>query len=149
MAWVKRISNEYKKLQKSDSNEFSLRPVGDSLSSWTAKLVGPAETPYENGNFDLQIDIPKMYPFAPPKVKFVTKIYHPNIDTEGNICLDILKGSWSASLTLEKVMLSISSLLNDPNPDDPLRSQVASLFKKDRKKYNEIAQKFTQDHAFR
>jgi ubiquitin-conjugating enzyme E2 D/E len=62
--------------------------------------------------------------------------------------LDILKGSWSASLTLEKVMLSISSLLNDPNPDDPLRSQVASLFKRDRKKYDEIAKEFTEKHAY-
>ena len=90
-----------------------------------------------------------MYPFTPPKLKFITKIYHPNIDTEGNICLDILKNHWSASLTLEKVLYSLSSLLNDPNPDDPLRSEVAKLYKTNQEKYNEIAKQHMEKYSIR
>ena len=146
MAWMKRITNEYKVLKK-DSNQFSLEPIGASMSEWSAILQGPKDTPYENGEFKMKITIPQMYPFSPPKVTCITPIYHPNIDTSGNICVDILKNSWSASLTLEKVMLSISSLLNEPNPDDPLRSDVARLYKKDRKKYNETAILHTQKYA--
>ena len=143
------MSNEYKKLQKQEVNEFQLKPVDDTLKTWTATMRGPEDTPYEGGSFELNIKIPQMYPFVPPKFQFMTKLYHPNIDTEGNICLDILKNHWSASLTLEKVLYSISSLLNDPNPDDPLRSDVAKLYKTDRKKYNEMAKQHMEKYSIR
>lgn len=130
-----------------ESNEFSLTPIGDTMEEWSAVLKGPPDTPYVGGKFKIRIKIPKMYPFSPPSVTFVTPMYHPNIDQQGNICLDILKGSWSASLTLEKVLHSISSLLNDPNPDDPLRSDVARVYKNDRETYNKQAESYTQSHA--
>lgn len=91
MAWLKRITNEHKKIIKSGSNEFNIRPIGDSMAEWEADIVGPSDTPFEGGKFKLKITIPNLYPFSPPKVVFITNIYHPNIDTEGNICLDILK----------------------------------------------------------
>lgn len=144
MAWLKRVSHE---LRNMGDNEFLIKPIGDSLNELQAVLKGPSDTPYEGGKFDLYIKIPNQYPFSPPSVKFKTKIYHPNIDHNGNICLDVLKNQWSPSLTMEKVMLSISSLLNDPNPDDPLRSDVARIYKSDRDTYNKNAKEITKKFA--
>ena len=145
MAWLKRVTYELRNM--SDDNEFLIKPIGDSLSELQGILKGPSETPYEGGNFKLKIQIPNQYPFSPPSVKFITKIYHPNIDHNGNICLDVLKSQWSPSLTIEKILLSISSLLNDPNPDDPLRSDVARIYKSDRDTYNKNAKEITKKFA--
>jgi ubiquitin-protein ligase len=90
MAWLKRITNEYRSLSKSD-NEFNIKPKDDSMVNWSAVMKGPEDTPYEDGSFTLSIVIPNNYPFSPPTVRFETKVYHPNIDTSGNICLDVLK----------------------------------------------------------
>lgn len=108
----------------------------DNLMSWKATITGPSDTPYAGGVFSLEINIPPDYPFKPPSIKFLqgeTKVYHPNVsENSGDICVDILKSNWSPALTLEKTMLSIVALLQNPNADDPLNSSAASLYKSDK-----------------
>ncbi len=104
---------------------------------WYALITGPSDTPYEQGMFKLTIEFPDEYPFKPPKVEFVTRIYHPNISGNGSICLDILNTPclWSPALTVQKVVLSIISLMADPNPDDPLCPDIAKEYLRDKKKF--------------
>jgi len=109
--------------------------------------MGPEGTPYQGGVFNVKIQFPPDYPFKPPKVSFLTKVYHPNINSNGSICLDILKEQWSPALTVSKVLLSICSLLSDANPDDPLVPDIAHIYKTDRKKYESIAREWTMKHA--
>ena len=109
--------------------------------------MGPDESPYSGGLFFLKIQFPQDYPFKPPKCQFTTKIYHPNIHGNGSICLDILKDQWSPALTISKVLLSISSLLCDPNPDDPFVPAIANEYKNDRTKYDASAREWTRKYA--
>jgi ubiquitin-protein ligase len=90
--------------------------------------MGPEESPYAGGIFFLDITFPVEYPFKSPKVIFRTRIYHCNINSNGSICLDILKDKWSPALTISKVLLSICSLLTDANPDDPLVADIAKQY---------------------
>ena len=101
--------------------------------------MGPKDSPYQGGVFFLNITFPAEYPFQPPRCTFVTKIYHPNINSSGGICLDILKNEWSPALTISKVLLSICSLLDDPNPDDPLVPEIARVCKENPELYRKTA----------
>ncbi len=109
--------------------------------------MGPEDSPYHGGLFYLHIQFPVDYPFKPPKITFSTKIYHCNVNSNGNICLDILKDQWSPALTISKVLLSISSLLTDPNPDDPLVPEIANILKTNKNKHDANAREWTQKHA--
>ncbi|KAM3183189.1 Ubiquitin-conjugating enzyme E2 D1 [Hymenolepis weldensis] len=111
------------------------------------KRITKDDSPYAGGIFHLDIHFPPDYPFKPPKITFITKIYHPNINSNGSICLDILKDQWSPALTISKVLLSISSLMTDPNPDDPLVIEIARTFKNDRQQYIKTAREWTEIFA--
>lgn len=103
-------------LMMSPSAGISAFPNGDgNLLNWTATISGPTETPYENLTLKLSLEFPNNYPYAPPLVLFKTPIYHPNVDFSGRICLDILKDKWSAVLNVQSVLLSLQSLLGEPN----------------------------------
>ena len=144
---LKRIKKEYEEIQRDPPANCSAGPIGDDFYKWQAHIVGPEESPYQGGLFALNIVFPMDYPFKPPKVTFITRIYHPNINSNGAICLDILKDQWSPALTIGKVLLSISSLLCDPNPDDPLVPEIANLFKNNKAKFEENAKMWTQKYA--
>ena len=133
---LKRINKELKDIANDPPAQCSAGPVGDDPFHWQvgstprnppdliklsqATILGPTDSPFEGGVFFLNIHFPTDYPFKPPKFAFTTRIYHPNINSNGAICLDILRSQWSPALTVAKVLLSICSLLCDPNPDDPL-----------------------------
>ena len=119
----------------------------DNLFEWVSTIMGPEGSPYENGIFFLDITFPPEYPFKPPRVVFRTKIYHCNIASNGSICLDILQDNWSAALTISKVLLSISSLLTDANPADPLVGSIADEYVRNRKVHDETAKKWTERYA--
>lgn len=121
--------------------------LGDDMFHWQATIMGPKDSPYEGGVFSLSIVFPADYPFKPPKLHFLTKIYHCNISANGSICLDILRDQWSPALTIGKVLLSISSLLTDPNPNDPFVPEIAQLLKTDAKKHDQYAREWTQKYA--
>ena len=146
---TKRLKKELADLENNPPTTFSVGLTNfDDLFRWTATINGPVDSPYEGGMFFLDIRIPTDYPFCPPKVLFITKIYHPNIsDVEGSTCLDVLGDRWTPSLTVYKVLLAVYSLLTDPNPDDPLVPEIANLYKKDRKKFNETAAEWTRRYA--
>nr|4DDG_A Chain A, Ubiquitin-conjugating enzyme E2 D2, Ubiquitin thioesterase OTUB1 [Homo sapiens]4DDG_B Chain B, Ubiquitin-conjugating enzyme E2 D2, Ubiquitin thioesterase OTUB1 [Homo sapiens]4DDG_C Chain C, Ubiquitin-conjugating enzyme E2 D2, Ubiquitin thioesterase OTUB1 [Homo sapiens]4DDG_J Chain J, Ubiquitin-conjugating enzyme E2 D2, Ubiquitin thioesterase OTUB1 [Homo sapiens]4DDG_K Chain K, Ubiquitin-conjugating enzyme E2 D2, Ubiquitin thioesterase OTUB1 [Homo sapiens]4DDG_L Chain L, Ubiquitin-c len=144
---LKRIHKELNDLARDPPAQCSAGPVGDDMFHWQATIMGPNDSPYQGGVFFLTIHFPTDYPFKPPKVAFTTRIYHPNINSNGSISLDILRSQWSPALTISKVLLSICSLLCDPNPDDPLVPEIARIYKTDREKYNRIAREWTQKYA--
>jgi ubiquitin-conjugating enzyme E2 N len=110
---------------------------------------GPSDSPYESGVFQLELFLPADYPMAPPKVRFLTKIYHPNVDKLGRICLDILKDKWSPALQIRTVLLSIQALLSAPNPDDPLDNDVAEVWKTNEPEALRRAREFTDSFAIK
>lgn len=144
---TQRIKNELKRLLNDTPANCSAGPINDNIFNWQATLIGPTESPYEGGVFYLDIKFPEEYPFKPPNIYFTTKIYHPNINSNGGICLDILKDQWSPALTISKVLLSICSLLTDPNPDDPLMTDIADLYKSDIEEYKMKARAHTLRYA--
>ncbi|KAE8403837.1 putative glutaryl-CoA dehydrogenase [Aspergillus pseudonomiae] len=134
-------------VQADPPSSCSAGPLGEDLFHWQATIMGPGDSPYSGGVFFLTIHFPTDYPFKPPKVNFTTRIYHPNINSNGSICLDILRDQWSPALTISKVLLSICSMLTDPNPDDPLVPEIAHVYKTDRPRYEATAREWTRKYA--
>lgn len=147
MSTLKRLQSELAAILKDPPANCSAGPVDDDMYTWEASVIGPTESPYEGGMFRLRIHFPTDYPFKPPKVSFVTPIYHCNINASGGICLDILKDQWSPVLTISKVLLSICSLMTDPNPEDPLVPEIAGLLKRDREEHDRRAREWTERYG--
>lgn len=162
MAALKRIIKDYRDIE-SDATAYlnisagprsvhEIQPDGTvqeekEWMKWDATIYGPEGTPYAGGVFKIEIDFPTSYPFNAPLIKFTTNIYHPNISPTGMICLDILKTKWSPALTVGKTLLSISSLLAEPNPSDPYNPEAGSLYMQNKPAFDAKAREWTIKYA--
>ena len=127
---------------------LSISPVGD-ISIAHAELLGPEGTPYAGGVFKIELEFGAHYPFRPPKVRFITPICHPNIEREGGkVSLDILQDQWNPALTHRTTVLSVCSLLADPNFDRPVEPELAKLFREDKIQYEKQVRECTREHAW-
>ncbi|KAK8858501.1 hypothetical protein IAR55_002728 [Kwoniella newhampshirensis] len=144
---AKRIKKEIADLSREDLGAITLAPNESNIFQWKATLPGPAGSAYEGGVFEIDIKVPEDYPFSPPQLRFVTKVYHCNVANTGAICLDLLKHAWSPALSLYKVILSLSSLLTDPNPADPLVPAIAQEYRHNRKKHDATAREWVKKFA--
>ncbi|KAI5296569.1 Ubiquitin-conjugating enzyme 13 [Ascosphaera acerosa] len=167
MALPKRIIKETERLMAEPAV-----PHEDNLRYFDVTIEGPSQSPYEGGVFKLELFLPDDYPMTPPKIRFLTKIYHPNIDRLGRICLDVLKSAspqsltkygkllecwltshelltdnWSPALQIRTILLSIQALLGAPNPDDPLAPEIAKTWKENEPAAIETAREWTKTYA--
>lgn len=146
---LKRLEKELADIRAlSQDSCVSADSVDGDLTHWKGHLKGPEGTPYESGQFIINIEIPADYPYNPPKMKFDTKIWHPNISSQtGAICLDVLGKEWSPALTIRTALLSIQALLSAPEPSSPQDAEVAEMFKSDRELFNQTAKYWTETFA--
>jgi len=126
---TKRLGNELMGLMMSSSPGISAFPKSDAnLFDWVGTIHGVDGTVYESLRFKISIHFPSNYPFVAPVIRFETPCYHPNVDLHGNICLDILKDKWSAVYSVTTILLSLQSLLGEPNNDSPLNTEAADMW---------------------
>ena len=143
-----RIKKEYQDLQKEKNSNVQVKLVNNDYRHWKGRIKGPIDTCYQGGIFDVDIIIPNDYPFKPPKMKFDTKIWHPNISSvTGAICLDILKNEWTPALTIRTALISLQALMCEPVPNDPQDAVVAKQYMSDIKLFNQTAKHWVEEYA--
>ena len=127
---------DFKRLQNDPPSGISGAPAVDNIMQWSAVIFGPDDTPWEGGTFKLSLTFSEDYPNKAPQVKFITKMFHPNIYADGAICLDILQNQWSPIYDISAILTSIQSLLTDPNPNSPANSEASKLYVENKGEYN-------------
>ncbi|CAF2968815.1 unnamed protein product [Rotaria sp. Silwood2] len=149
MAFTQRLAIHFRDIQKNPPPLCYAEPEdpGKSMMHWIGWIEGPQDSPYAGGKFRLTIDFPVDFPFKPPVILFITSVFHPNISTKGEICLDILHSQWSPALTVRGLLISLCSLLTDPNPEHGLNRNALKLYRTDQKKYYEAAREWTKRYA--
>ena len=147
---IKKLTRELKNLQEKPIQGIIAKPINDNdITKWKGRVEGAKGTPFEGGYFHFKINIPENYPFEPPEVKMITKVYHPNINPQsGNICVNILKkGVWVPTNNIQSVLLSLQGLLTKPNPDSPLEGETNRVYLEDIDKYNETVREWVKLYA--
>ncbi|KAJ2982277.1 hypothetical protein NUW58_g6478 [Xylaria curta] len=135
----RRLMRDFKRMQTDPPAGVSASPVPDNVMTWNAVIIGPADTPFEDGTFRLVMHFEEQYPNKPPAVKFISQMFHPNVYATGELCLDILQNRWSPTYDVAAVLTSIQSLLNDPNTGSPANVEASNLYKDNRKEYTKRA----------
>ncbi|KAI0076707.1 hypothetical protein K474DRAFT_1622360 [Panus rudis PR-1116 ss-1] len=147
-ARLRRVNKEIADCKNDKTSKIAIELIDDNPFHLKGSFDGPEDTPYQGGRFDVDIVIPESYPFQPVKMKFITKVYHPNISSaSGAICLDILKDAWSPVLTLKSTLISLQSLLCSPEPNDPQDAEVAKHYMTSRSSFEETARYWTMIYA--
>ncbi|EIW69876.1 hypothetical protein TREMEDRAFT_43536 [Tremella mesenterica DSM 1558] len=131
----RRLIRDFKRLASDPPVGISGSPNPDNIMIWNAVIFGPADTPFEDGSFRLTLTFTDAYPNKPPTVRFISKMFHPNIYANGELCLDILQNRWSPTYDVGAILTSVQSLLNDPNAASPANVEAAQLFKENTKEY--------------
>ncbi|WWC96129.1 hypothetical protein V866_002996 [Kwoniella sp. B9012] len=145
---TRRIQKELGDLMNSPPKGIQVVPDEDNFQIWTITITGPPNTPYHKGKFKLTADFTKDYPFKPPVLLFKTKMYHPNVDSDGNLCIGLLKTeNWKPATKMSGVLQAIYDLIETPNPDDPLVSSIAEQYTTDRKGFEKKAAEYTSKYA--
>ncbi len=132
----RRLFKDLSNISKYSEGTIYAQPLEDDMLTWTAVIFGPPNTPFENGTFSLILLFDENYPNHPPEVSFISEMFHPNIYKNGDLCLDIIKNKWSPSYDVFGILLSIQSLLNDPNNSSPANPEAAHLYEKNIEEYN-------------
>ncbi|CAF1052433.1 unnamed protein product [Rotaria sp. Silwood1] len=143
----RRLLKEFKTAKENSAQVSKLEPKGNDILQLEAKIVGPDNSPYADHIFTLDINLPTDFPFKPPKVKFVTPVYHPAVKDDGSICLDVLSEKWTPNLSIVTILLQIIELLADPSTESPLVSAIAQQMLKNPNEFYETARKHTIAHA--
>jgi ubiquitin-conjugating enzyme E2 A len=131
----RRLMRDFKRMQTDPPEGVNGAPLDNDIMQWHAVIFGPDDTAWEDGTFKLTLEFTEEYPNKAPTVKFVTKMFHPNIYADGSICLDILQNQWSPIYDISAILTSIQSLLCDPNPSSPANSEAARLYGENRREY--------------
>mmetsp|Transcript_34333 Transcript_34333/g.96770 ORF Transcript_34333/g.96770 Transcript_34333/m.96770 type:complete len:158 (+) Transcript_34333:187-660(+) len=132
----KRLIRDFKRLQSDPQDGINAAPRDGDIMKWHAVIFGPEDTIWEGGTFKLAMDFTEEYPNRPPKVVFLSNMFHPNIYADGSICLDILQNQWSPIYDIASILTSIQSLLSDPNPNSPANSEAARLYQENKSAYS-------------
>jgi ubiquitin-protein ligase len=144
----KRLTQELKLITTDPPDGITAGPNDDEMSFWSASIAGPPGSPYAGGTFFLEIEIPSNYPAKPPSIKFKTAVYHPNISSiDGSVFVDVLGEMWCPALTLSTILVSVQSLLTDPNPEDPCEFDIGREYVDDRETFDKTAEEWTVMYA--
>lgn len=141
----RRLMRDFKRLQDDPPVGVSGAPTDNNILLWNAVIFGPHDTPFEDGTFKLTLVFTEDYPNKPPVVRFVSKMFHPNVYADGGICLDILQNRWSPTYDVSAILTSIQSLLHDPNPNSPANNEAAQLFRENKREYEKRVQQIVQE----
>uniref|UniRef100_A0A2P2I1I8 Ubiquitin-conjugating enzyme E2-18 kDa n=1 Tax=Hirondellea gigas TaxID=1518452 RepID=A0A2P2I1I8_9CRUS len=148
MAATRRLQKELADIRRTGIKSFKDIQVDENnILQWQGLIV-PESVPYNKGAFRIEVVFPAEYPFKPPKLTFKTKIYHPNIDEKGQVCLPIISAeNWKPATKTDQVIDSLVQLVNEPEPEHPLRADLAEEYTKDRKKFIKNAEDFTKKNS--
>ncbi|XP_014778456.1 ubiquitin-conjugating enzyme E2 L3 [Octopus bimaculoides] len=148
MAATRRLQKELAELKSTNHKTYCDIIVDtNNILIWNCLLM-PDNPPYNKGAFKILIEFPAEYPFKPPRITFKTKIYHPNVDEKGQVCLPIISAeNWKPASKMDQVIDALLALVNDPEPEHPLRADLAEEFTKDKKKFLKNAEEHTKKYG--
>ncbi|TFK55218.1 UBC-like protein [Heliocybe sulcata] len=147
MTALRRIQKELADITKQPIKGLSVDPNEDNLFEWNCSIRAEPDSPYKDGTFRFKVVIPSSFPFKPPTVTFLTKVYHPGINDEGHICVPILRDEWKPAITMSTVLSVVQEKLNNPSPDDPFEPDIAAQLKNDKSKFLATAREWTKQYA--
>ncbi|XP_020595109.1 ubiquitin-conjugating enzyme E2-17 kDa-like [Phalaenopsis equestris] len=143
----RRIQFELNSLRREPQTSFTIREVSEDLLHLEVTFIGPLRTPFDGGVFRISIDIPSDYPFEPPEIHFITRVFHPNINRSGIIFPNIIRRDWTPTHTISRIIPSIRSFLVEPILHNPSVPEIAQIYENDRVLYEVLARSWTLYYA--